>query len=426
MEKTSTNSATEKWLADWNSFLQQHPVLNTVNRDLAFEVPKDSPEMIAQDEKFWRGVLAFYPASGDVINLNNGAVSSSPTVVEKAYTSYYSLVNASPSYYLWKVMESGRETIRQGLANLINCSSDEVAIFRNATEALNNAIFGIALKAGDEVVACKQDYAKTVSSWKQRELREGIKIVWVELTGEETNDEVVARYVSAFSSKTKVVQITHVINWNGQVLPVEEIIKAAKARNIITLLDAAHSFGILQTDVVKLDCDYLGTALHKWLSGPIPSGMLYVKKEHIEKTWPLASSVNPLSDNIRKFEELSIQLMPNIIALGYAIEFHLKLGREVKEQRLRYLRRYWTNTVKDVPAIKFRTPFLEDQCAVMVNVRLKNWEPAALERVLLEKYSIHISPVLWENMQGIRVTPNIYTSKQKLDVLVEALQFLAR
>jgi selenocysteine lyase/cysteine desulfurase len=323
-------------------------------------------------------------------------------------------------------MEAGKETIREGLATLINCSPDEIAIFRNATEALNNAIFGIELNAGDEVVACKQDYVKTISSWKQRELREGIKIVWVDLAGTETNDEIVAKFVSAFSAKTKVVQITHVINWNGFVLPAKDIIQAAKARNILTVLDAAHSFGILDTDVADLACDYMGTALHKWLSGPIPSGMLYIRKKNIERTWPLASGASPLSDNIRKFEELSIQLLPNVIGLGYAIEFHLNLGREYKEHRLRHLRRYWIDKVKGISGVKFNTPFVEEQCAVIANMALQGWDPPAFENELLKKYYVHVGIVLLPNLQGIRVTPNIYTTLGELDSFVDAFASIAK
>lgn len=419
------NTVQATWLSTWAQFLKQHPVLDIVDRTRPFASPVDPPEKIAMDETFWKSVLACFPASDRVVNLNSGAVSSSPLVVEKAYTSYYSLVNSAPSYYIWKVMEAGKETIREGLASLINCSPDEVAIFRNATEALNNAIFGIELKAGDEVVACKQDYTKTVSSWKQRELRDGIKIVWVDLTGNETNEEIVTKFVSAFSPKTKVVQVTHVINWNGLVLPAREIIRQAKAQNILTVLDAAHSFGILETDVADLGCDYMGTALHKWLSGPISSGMLYVNRKNIERIWPLASAANPFSDNVRKLEELSIQLLPNVIGLGYAIEFHLNLGRAYKEHRLRYLRRYWIDQLKGTSSIKFNTPFVEEQCAVMANMALQGWDPAALENELLQRYNIHVGIVLLQNLQGIRVTPNIYTSTEKLDSFVNVIRSIA-
>jgi selenocysteine lyase/cysteine desulfurase len=320
-------------------------------------------------------------------------------------------------------MEQGRELIREGLAGLINCATDEVAMLRNTTEALNNVIFGIELTDGDEVVACKQDYSKAVSSWKQRELRDKIKVVWVDLQGaSESDDEIVSRYVSAFSSNTKILHLTHVINWNGQTLPVKEIIMEAKKRNIEVLLDGAHSFAILDTDMVALGCDYFVTALHKWLSGPIPSALLYINKQKIAKIWPLASSFTPQSGNIRKFEELSIQLLPNILALGFAIEFYLRLGRKNKEQRLRHLRRFWTSQVQHIEDLQFKTPTEEERCCVIFNISLPKWAPVELEKELFERYKIHVTAVVWENMQGIRVTPNVYTTLDELQHFVNALK----
>ncbi len=411
------------WTSDWKEFLRDHPSLD-VNPGLTYPpVPRVPAASLAADEAFWQQVRHLYPAPGELINLNSGAVSSSPRTVEKAFLAYYQLVNQLPSYYLFKFMEQGRELIREGLAGLVNCSKDEVAFLRNTTEALNNVIFGIPLKAGDEVVACRQDYSKAVASWKQRELREGIKVNWVSLEGpEETDEQIVSKYLSAFTHRTKVLHLTHVINWNGQVLPVAQIIREAKKRGVDVLLDGAHSLGLLETDMAALGCDYFVAALHKWLSGPIPSAMLYVREDKIPGLWPLASSFTPRSGDIRKFEELSIQLMPTLIGLGYAIEFYTWLGRENKEQRLRYLRRYWTAQLRDLNGLLFRTPEEEGRNCVIVNVAVSDHEPAGLEKQMLEKYKIHITAVQWENMPGIRITPNVYTSPGELDALVKAMR----
>lgn len=410
-----------EWITKWQEFLERYPVLKVVETQQTLALHDTSPKELATNEAFWTKVRESFPIPEGIINLNNGAVSSGPFVVEKAFTSYYSLVNTAPSYYIWKVMENGRELIRDGLARLINSSPEEVAILRNTTEALNNVIFGVELEKGDEVVACRQDYAKTVSSWKQREHRDGIVIKWIEIDGTETNEEIISKYVSVFTSKTKFLSLTHVINWNGQVLPVEKIIQEARKRNIKVLLDAAHSFGILETDVKKLDCDYFTTALHKWLSGPIPSALLYIKKEFIADVWPLASSNTPKSGDIKKFEELSIQLLPNILGLGYAIEFHLHVGQAYKEQRLRYLRNLWVDQVTTLPGISFKTPLNEEQNLVMVNLSLDGWEPQALETELLDNYQIHVGSVLWDKMKGIRVTVNIYTHPADIQTFADAL-----
>jgi selenocysteine lyase/cysteine desulfurase len=413
------------WTSQWKQFLHTHSSLSIRSELPTLHVPAASAKAIATDESFWQQIKSTYPRSEGLINLNSGAVSSSPHIVEKAFLTYYQIANQIPSYQIFKYMEQGRELIREGLAILLNCSAEEVTMLRNTTEALNNVIFGLELKEGDEVVACKQDYSKAVASWKQRELRDKIKVRWVNLEGPaQTDEEVIASYVALFTETTKVLHLTHVINWNGQVLPVERLIQEAKARNIDVVLDGAHSFGLLETDMAALNCDYFVAASHKWLSGPIPGGVLYVNKQKIAKLWPLASSANPQSDNIRKFEELSIQLMPAVLALGFAIEYYLWLGRENKEQRLRYLRRYWTTQLQQHENIRFHTPLEENRCCVIVNMALSDWKPTALEKGLLEDHRIHITAVTWENMQGIRVTPNVYTGLEDLKQFVEAIKQL--
>ncbi len=411
-----------EWTAQWNNFLSTQPLLQLQDVAYNLEISDKDAEESATDEAYWRQIQQLFPQPANHINLNNGGVCSSPLHVEKAYLTYYSLLNTSPSYFTWKVMETGRDVVKKGLALMINASADEIAIFRNASEALNNAIFGIQLQQGDEVVACHQDYIKCVSSWKQRELREGIHIQWVDITGKETDEEVIAKYVAAFTPQTKVLHLTHVINWNGQILPVKEIAGEAKKRGIIVVLDAAHSFAVLETDVTKIACDYMGTALHKWLSGPVASGMLYVKKERIALTYPLASAVEPLSDSIKKFEEMSIQVLPNLLGLGYAIAFHLRLTREVKQARLIYLRQRWTNVLQQIPEIHFNVPLNTTQCKAIANFRIDGKDPIAMEKELFDQAAIHVVGFNWPNLSGIRVTPNINTPIEHIDQFAAAIQ----
>jgi len=412
------------WINDWNFFLQTQPILQLKNTAIRLEIPQKPINEIAADERFWKKVQSFFPKPTDHINLNNGGVSSNPIHVEKAFLTYYSLLNTSPSYFTWKVMEAGRSAIKQGLAEMINAKENEIAIFRNATEALNNAIFGIPLEAGDEVVACTQDYIKCVASWKQRELRDKIKITWIEITGKETNQEVIEKYLSAFSSSTKVLHLTHLINWNGQILPVEQICYEAKKRGITVIVDAAHSFAVIETDVRKLNCDYMAVALHKWLSGPIAAGMLFVKKEIIPLTYPLASAFDPLSDQITKFEEMSIQVLPNLLALGYALEFHFLLGRELKEARLTYLRKRWTTALENEPAITFNVPLNEVQCKAIVNFNVTGRDSLDIEQELFETAKIHVTAFNRPTMKGIRITPNIYTPLSDIDTFIETMKNL--
>ncbi|MBI3137980.1 MAG: aminotransferase class V-fold PLP-dependent enzyme, partial [Sphingobacteriales bacterium] len=176
-----------------------------------------SPEELASDEDFWYFIQQSFTVSPSLINLNNGGVSPAPRTVQEAMKRYYDLCNEAPSYYMWRVLDQGREPLRRNLAKLAGCSPDEIAMNRNSSEGLETVIFGLPLKAGDEVVAAKQDYPNMINAYKQRELREGIRMVWInlELPSEDEN-YLVSQYVNAFTAKTKVVHITHIINWNGQ------------------------------------------------------------------------------------------------------------------------------------------------------------------------------------------------------------------
>ncbi|HEY0067212.1 MAG TPA: aminotransferase class V-fold PLP-dependent enzyme [Flavisolibacter sp.] len=385
------------------------------------------PDQLASEEDFWYYIQQAFTVSPSIINLNNGGVSPAPKTVQDAMKRYYDLSNEAPSYYMWRILDQGRESLRGGLAGLAGCSPEEIAINRNSSEGLETIIFGLSLKPGDEVVAAKQDYPNMINAWKQRELRDGIKINWINLDlPSEDEQYMVRQYVQAFGPKTKVVHLTHVINWNGQVLPVRKIADEAKKRGIEVLVDGAHSFAHFQFTIPGLNCDYFATSLHKWLYAPIGSGMLYVRKEKIPSLYPLFASDNPLKDDIRKFEHLGTRPFFIEQAITKALEFHDMIGSERKEMRLHYLKNYWMDKVKDIPKVKLHTSMQQRWgCAIgMVSVEGKT--PAELDSYLMTHHKVHAVGINWENIKGVRVTPNVYTTTKNLDVLVKGIREFAR
>ncbi|MFZ1312530.1 MAG: aminotransferase class V-fold PLP-dependent enzyme, partial [Chitinophagaceae bacterium] len=315
-----------------------------------------SPEDLAAEEDFWYYIQQAFTVSPSLINLNNGGVSPAPKTVQEAMKRYYDLCNEAPSYYMWRILDQGREPLRKNLAKLGGCSPEEIAINRNSSEGLETVIFGLQLREGDEVVAAKQDYPNMVNAYKQREIRDGIKIKWIslELPSEDEN-YLVQQYVNAFTDKTKVVHITHVINWNGQILPVKKIAQEAHKRGIEVVVDGAHSFAHFDFKIPDLDADYFAASLHKWLYAPIGSGLLYVRKEKIKDIYPMFAVDKPLKDDIRKFEALGTRPFYIEQAIGKAIEFHEMIGIERKEKRLHFLKNYWMEKVKNIPKVKLNT-----------------------------------------------------------------------
>lgn len=378
---------------------------------------------LAGNEDFWYYIQQSFTVSSSLINLNNGGVSPAPKTVQDAMKRYYDLSNEAPSYYMWRVLDQGREPLRRNLARLAGCSPEEIAINRNSSEGLETVIFGLQLKAGDEVVAARQDYPNMVNAYKQRELRDGIKMVWISLDlPSEDEDYLVRQYVNAFTSRTRLVHITHIINWNGQILPVKKIAEEARRRGIEVIVDGAHSFAHFDFTIPDLGADYFAASLHKWLYAPIGSGLLYIRKDKIRNVYPMFAVDNPLKEDIRKFEALGTRPFFIEQAIGKAIEFHDMIGIERKQKRLHYLKNYWMEKVKDLPGVKLNTSLDPRWGCAIGNVLVEGKKPATLDSFLLEKYKVHTVAIEWENIRGVRVTPNVYTTTQQLDVLVEGIR----
>lgn len=386
-----------------------------------------SADQLASEEDFWYFIQQSFTVSSGIINLNNGGVSPAPRSVQEAMKRYYDYSNEAPTYYMWRILDQGREPLRKRLAELAGCSKEEIAINRNSSEGLETVIFGLTLEKGDEIVAARQDYPNMVNAYKQREERDGIKMVWISLElPSEDEDYIVRQYVNAFTSRTKVVHITHVINWNGQIIPVKKIADEAHRRGIKVIVDGAHSFAHFDFKIPELGADYFATSLHKWLYAPIGSGMLYVKKEHIAPLYPLFAAGHPKEDNIRKFEALGTRPFFIEQAIGKAIDFHELLGIERKMKRLHYLKNYWMKKVKEIPGVKLNTSLDPRWGCAIGNVIVEGRTPAALDSYLLDKYKVHTVGIEWENIKGIRVTPNVYTTTKDLDVLVEGITQFAK
>src|ERR1700723_302231 len=229
----STNSLfRQAHAADWN--------------DASAAVSHLDEGAVSQNEDFWSVIQRGYSVNPQIINLNNGGVSPSPIVVQEAVERYNQLSNEGPSYYMWQILDQGREPLREKLANLAGAKPGEVAINRNSTEALNTIIYGLPLKAGDEVIGTKQDYPNMIQAYRQRAERDGI--VYKQISFDfpiEDDDVIVKGYEQAITPRTRLIHVTHMVNWVGQTLPVQKISDMAHANNIEVIADGAHSFGLL-------------------------------------------------------------------------------------------------------------------------------------------------------------------------------------
>jgi selenocysteine lyase/cysteine desulfurase len=381
---------------------------------------------VAQNEDFWSVIQRGYSVSTQIINLNNGGVSPAPIVVQQAVERYNQMTNEGPSYFMWQILDQGREPLRQKLANLAGTSPEEIAINRNSTEALNTIIYGIPLKAGDEVVGSKQDYPNMMNAYRQRAERDGI--VYKQISFDfpiEDVDTIVKAYEQAITPRTKLVHITHMVNWTGQLMPAQQIADMAHAKGCEVIVDGAHSFGLIDFKIPDLHCDYFGTSLHKFLSAPIGSGMMWVKRDKIEKLWPLTCYGDPRSKDIRKFEALGTRSFPIEQGIGEAINFHEAIGTKRKQERIFYLKNYWATKVKDVPGVKLHTSLDPRFSCAICGVSVQGVPPRDFMNTLFDRYKIHTVSIDYEQIHCIRVTPHVYTTIADLDKFVGAIGEIA-
>lgn len=316
------------------------------------------------------------------------------------------------------------EPIRQGLATMLGCESEEVAITRNATEALHAVLLGIPLQAGDEVLTTTLDYWAMLDALDQRRQRDGVVLKKLRLPVPCTDlSEIVSIFDRAITQRTKLILISHPVNLNGQLLPVRELCRLAHSRGIEVVVDAAQSFALLDYKIADLECDYFGTSLHKWLQAPKGTGMLYVKREKIEKVWPLfAAGGTRKKTDIRKFE-LYGTWPETILAIGEAIAFHKQIGGSAKEAKLRSLTQYWLERVRQIPGLRLHTPIGESLSCGITCVELSGISAGPLRQWLLDKRRILTMDVSrrTQEFSGVRISPGLSTTTAELDQLVLAL-----
>ncbi len=386
-----------------------------------------SPIDVAADEDFWGVIQQSFSVTRGIVNLNNGGVSPSPRIVTEAFVRYTWQQEDATAYTMWQILEPQSETIRTGLAEMFGCDAEEIAITRNASESLEILLMGMDFKSGDEILTTTQDYPRMLTTLKQRELREGLKLhlIKIPLAPKDVND-IASAYEKAITPKTKLILISHEINLTGQIMPVKKVCEMARSRGIETIVDGAHAFAQFDFKRDDIGCDYYGTSLHKWLYAPKGTGMLYVKKDKIAKVWALMASEDKNKNDIRKFEEIGTHSAAMRLAIGEAILFHNAIGGKRKEERLRYLSRYWMNRLKDIPKVGFNTSFDPAQSCAIANFKIDGVDPRELGSYLMAKHKIFTTPIIHEEFTGIRITPNVYTTLWELDRFCNIVESVAK
>lgn len=383
-----------------------------------------TPLEIANDETYWSQIQRSFDIDRTMINLNNGGISPTPTHVLEQMVRDLKFVNELPVEHNWRVLEPRMESTRREIAKEFGCDTEEMAIVRNASEAMENLILGIPLQRGDEVIITNQNYGRMMTTWDQRVRRDGIVVKSVSFPLPLTDPQVLVRRIQEqITPRTKVIELTHITNLSGQILPIRDIVRMARPRNIQVFVDGAHAFAHFPFTRDELEADYYGTSLHKWLHAPIGAGFLYVRKERIPQIWSLFASEQKNEANIRKFEEIGTHPQANFNAVSVALTFHRGMGADRKIARLRWLRDRWADALMaESPRVKVLTERGPEKGGAIGLISVDGLDPVQLGGWLMSKYRIVNTPIVHPEFSGIRITPNVYTTPDEIDTFVDAVK----
>ncbi len=411
-------------------FIKQLGAVATISPFIPFGINAqsnpNSKEYPKDEDAFWNRIREDYVLKPDYINLENGYYNFIPKPTLEKFIEHVQHVNYEGSFYMRTVQWENKKRIAARLSDLVGCSSDELIITRNTTESLDTIISGFPWEKGDEAIMARQDYGAMLDHFEMASQRYGMVNKLVSLPLHPVSDEeIITLYENEITPKTKLMMVSHMVNITGQILPIQKICDMAHKHGVEVLVDGAHCIGHFKVNISELHCDYYGSSLHKWLSTPLGVGMLYISKEKIAKIWPLMADWEKNPELIGRLNHTGTHPVHTDLAIDNAIDYFELIGIERKENRLKYLQRYWSDQLRDVEHINLNTPIESHRSCGIANVGITHIKPADLAKQLLDEFKIYTVAIDGAGVQGCRITPNVYTTLPELDQFVTAMKTLA-
>ena len=380
----------------------------------------------------WEEVRSHFVLDEQYTDMRTFAASPIPKGTLDKFIENYRHVQSFPSARNHGIAQGDKGLLRVKIAERLNASYEEVAIMRNTTEALNNALMGIRLDPGDEVLASVHEYDSMMGSLAQREHREGIKITRVDIPYQPASKEqILELFKKSATSKTKVLLISHIVWISGQIYPVKELCEWARASGIITVIDAAQSFSHIETDVSEIDCDYLGASLHKWCAAPLGTGFLYVKRDRIAETYPLLGSYqySPDSPQIEKFENFGAT-SPVFDVCVNSLDYWTNLGYDNKLERILYLKNYLVDRLSALKNVEIATNLAVDSSCGITYFRVQNRSANDIKRRLYEEFNISVQAIEnyktpyvdYANVNCVGVATPVFILPKQIDYFIDSLE----
>ncbi|MBM4193979.1 MAG: aminotransferase class V-fold PLP-dependent enzyme [Gemmatimonadetes bacterium] len=382
---------------------------------------------LAADEKFWAQVRSKFRINKDWINLENGYYCYQSEEVLARFMQHARDVNYQASWYMRNKRVTDKARVAARLAQMAGCKPSELIITRNTTESLDTVISGFDWKPGDHAVMATHDYGAMLDQFRLMARRYGMTNQMVEIPLDpKSDDEIVQLYANAITPRTRLLMVPHMVNISGHIMPVAKIADMAHARGVQVMVDGAHCFAHFDFKIPDLHCDYYGASLHKWLSAPLGTGILYVREDRIAALWPVwADPVSTPDASIVKLNHTGTHPCHTDLGIEDAINLHEMIGAKRKEERLRWLQQYWTSRVRGTPKIYLNTPTDPARSCAIANVGIEGVAPPDMAKRLMDEHKIFVVAINHATLKGCRVTPQVYTSTKELDAFVAALKVMA-
>jgi len=386
--------------------------------------PELVPTPAAPDERFWVSVRQQFllPPGLAVVNAANLCPSSYP-VLDCLYQ-HTRDVDCDPSFDNRRKLGDLREAVRRRLADFLHVTPEEIVITRNTSEGNNIVSSGVDLKAGDEVVIFGDNHPSAHVAFREKAKRFGFTVKVVDPVSPHPGPEY---YVDAFAKqmtpRTKLLAITHVTSSVGDVMPARELCRMARERGVLTLVDGAQSFGVLDIDLSDMQPDFFTGSAHKWPCGAREVGVLYINKSAQSKIWPSIISLYAGAVGISKtFEGMGQRDEPAMVAFGEALAFQERIGKRAIEARARQLSQQLIEGLKQTSGVRLWTHPDPARSAAIVVFQPGNLDPAKLATSLYQKDRIACTGRGGADRGGIRFSPHLYNTVEEIDRSLAAIK----
>jgi len=380
-------------------------------------------DILPDDEPYWSGIRAQYAPSPDFINLENGYFGMPANPVRAALRRYQDEVDRDNALFLRTRWPARLARVKGLLAAFTGVAPDELLITRSAVESLNIVLQGYPFAAGDAILMARHDYDSSHDIVRMLAARKGVEVVRVDVSHAlDDDDAVVDLYAAAFTPRTRVLLVTHIVHRTGRIMPVARLAALARARGVDAIVDGAHALAQLDCTIPQLGAPFAAFNLHKWVGAPLGTGLLYIARDRIGDIAPLYGDVSFARDDIDKLGHVGVVPPAPIMAVEDALAFHASIGARNKEARLRWLARRWMDQVADVPGVRLYTPRDPRLHCALGAFGIDGVPAAEVVRRLMDEHRIFTVVRTIGDTAVVRVTPHLYNGPEQLDALVLAIR----